>query len=480
MSEDGLAPHSPRPRFGLFLIIMAIGALAGWGFSALASATPVTLDDESTSERAVADTDEMATITWVAATDIPEFPAGYEYAGATNPVDLDGRIYMAVRFLDPETGLTQNELWSSLDGLSWSSDPIELVEPISVMEIAATDDGLILSGTGDNGFGMWRSIPGHVVDGSSWLAIDVTVPGGIEVAHQEIVVNGMGEVATVVIGEIPIWRDVIAPLLPEGIDAYDPQLTLSGDTVSNLDEGYSATLFREPAEVLTTEDSIWVRLTTIGGEEMMSSYEVPAGSYPVEEAPDLRHIDVIMAWSSVDGIDFLPVMDSSQLPDGYFTPRASSDGFITASYERDEGYGAFESVRVWQTRSGRAWQPIQDQPPSACTRFSMAVSGDRILLTDEDGTRCIGTIGGTWEVLEEPCKLCYTVGGPSGFIGYPKGFDYTTAMFSPDGESWSDVIIPATEPYPTMIPLQDRILMFSVTQPEGGTKHMDIWIGEVR
>lgn len=481
ISEDGLAPQTAPPRPGLFLVIMAIGALLGWGFSALASVTPTVIGDDLASERALtADTDEMATVTWLTATDVPEFPSGYDYAGATNPVELDDTYYLVVQFLNHRTGLTRSELWSSADGSSWNSDLIELGESVSIIEVAATSDGLILSGTGDDGFTMWRSVPGHVIDGSSWLPIDVDVPDGFDIDDHAIVVNDTGEVAAVVIGEIPMWRDVIAPLVPEDVDAYDPHLELSEDSVSIPDGGYSVKLFEEAPEVLTTGDSVWVRLTTVEGEELMRSYNVPAGSHPIEEAPDLRHIRVIAAWSSVDGVDFLPVLDRNQLPDGYFTPRAAKDGFIAASYELQDGYAGFESVRLWETRSGRAWEPVRGQPPSACTRFSIAVSGSRVLLTDEDGTRCLGTSEGNWEVLEEPCKLCYTVGGPAGFIGYPKGFDYTTAMFSPDGANWSDVSIPATEPYPTMIPLEDRILMFSVTQPLVGKKHMDIWIGEIR
>jgi hypothetical protein len=479
ISEDGLATHTAPPRPGLFVVIMAIGALLGWGLSALGSVAPTVVGEDLASERALtADADEIAMVTWLAATDVPEFPSGYEYAGATNPVELDGNIYLAVQFHDQRTGVIRSELWSSPDGLSWSSDPIELGDSVSIIEVAATSDGLILSGTGDDGFVMWRS--GHPVDGTSWLPIDVAVPGDIDIDYHAIVVNEMGEVASVVMGEIPIWRDVIAPLVSEGVDAYDPYLTLSEDSMSILNGGSSVELFQEAPEVLTTGDSIWVRLTTVEGEELMRSYNVPAGSHPVEAAPDLRHIRVVMAWSSIDGIDFLPVLERNQLPDGYFTPQAWDDGFIAASYELEDGYAAFESVRLWQTRSGRAWQPVRSQPPSACTRFSIAVSGSRVLLTDEDGTRCLGTSEGNWEVLEESCKLCYTVGGPAGFIGYPKGFDYNTAMFSSDGENWSDVPIPATEPYPTMIPLEDRILLFSVTQPPAGTKHMDIWIGEVR
>jgi hypothetical protein len=481
ISEDGLALQTAPPRPGLFLVIMAIGALLGWGLTALASATPTVVIDDLATERALsADTDEAATVTWLSATDVPEFPSGYDYAGTTNPVELNDTYYLVVRFLNHWTGLTRSELWSSADGLSWNSDLIELGESVSILEVAATGDGLILSGIGTDGFTMWRSVPGHVVDGSSWLPIEVDVPDGIDIDDHAIEVNDMGEVAAVVIGEIPIWRDVIAPLVPEGVDAYDPHLELSGDSVSISDGGYAVQLFQEAPEVLTTGDSVWVRLTTVEGEELMSSYNVPTGSHPIETAPDLRHIRVILAWSSVDGVDFLPVLDRNQLPNGYFTPRAANHGFIAASYELKDGYAAFESVRLWETRSGRAWEPVRSQPPSACTRFSIAVSGNRVLLTDEDGTRCLRTSEGNWEVLEEPCKLCYTVGGPAGFIGYPKGFDYATAMFSSDGANWSDVPIPTAEPYPTMIPLEDHILMFSVTQPLTGPKHMDIWVGEIR
>jgi len=305
------------------------------------------------------------------------------------------------------------------------------------------------------------------------------VPEGIEISYHATVVNEAGEVVVVAIANSNIWRDVIAPLLPEGVDPDDPGMTLSLDSVYLPDLDQSIQIFAERPEVVTTEDAVWVRYVTLDGEEVLSKYDLPIGAFPVEAQPDLRYVRISLAWFSSDGFEFLPARGAGALPDGYFLPEPWGDGFIAASYELEASFAPFEDFRLWTTESGRAWRPAESQPPSECKDFYTASSGDRLLLSNDAGVHCVGTTGGEWKVLTETEKSSYVVGGPGGFVGYPAGYAYDTALFSRDGEHWESTTVPAAEPYPSLVPLENRLFMLSVDPGRPGVdKHIDLWTAE--
>jgi len=481
----------------MVLAILAIGAVFGWGYSAV-SGDPTTLPADTpttTGAGTLSADDSSGTVNWVEATDVPAFPDGHEYLGTSTPVEFDGSIYLTVRFLDPASDTIRNELWSSPDGLVWENEPIETNTSLAAVELTATRTGLILTATGDTAtgdtatgdgaFSLWRTPAGGRVEGDAWTPLDIQLPAGLEVEHYSTVVNDAGEVVTAVIGRLEIWRDVVAPLVPASLDfpasldPTDPALTLSGDSVIT-GTGSTVQLFAEPPEVLTTGSSIWVRMVTLDGDEIIRSYDLPTGAHPVDAAPQLGCIRVAMMWTSPNGIDFSPVQDGRQLPCGYFLPMAWNDGFIAAAYEHGSAVAGSDEVRLWRSDSGREWESVELQPPAECSRVRAAAGDGLILLTDEDGTRCLGSAAGDWSVLGEPSEVGYSVGGHAGFIGYPKGFDYGTAMFSTDGRVWSEIPIPALQPYPAMVPLEDCLLMLSANQADPTLpKHMDIWIGEI-
>ena len=481
LTGDETTPPRRPPRFPLTIAVLVVGILVGW---AVASLTRGSTGADLVSGGADTDTADDATgpvsITWAQATSVPPFPAGMVYAGATSPVELGGRIYVVTRFEDAAAGTISNELWSSGDGLTWQTEPIRLDDGAAVTDLVATRTGLILSGSLGEHFAMWRSLPGRAVDGGSFTSVAVAVPDEITVLDEGTAVNEVGEIVTVAIGDFPVWREAIAPYIPDEVDPQDPGLSYYLDSVYSQQIPTPIAVFDTTPEVVVTSDAVWVRLTTPEDEQILRTYDLPGGAFPLETTPDLGAVRVGFAWRSTNGVDFLPVESGSALPDGYFLPLAWQDGFITAGYEQESSFAPFENIRLWNSNTGRAWQPADNQPPPQCVRFELATSSDRILLTGDDGTRCVGTAGGTWTVLSDPGSVTYAVGGQAGFIGYRSRFNHANAMFSPDGLHWSEVEIPGNDPYPTVAPLHDRLVMLSVAAATPSEPaRIDIWIGSI-
>ena len=477
--------NSPPPLI-LVAILLVVGGLLGWGIATLtgggiATATPTTLlgEDSSPLGDATLEAEDRPTVTWTPAITVPQVPDGMEYAGATDPVEYEGSIYLVVRFSESDTGDTSNHLWTSADGNEWSSSPIELGQSVPVVELTTIADGLMVTGQDEEFFGLWRSVPGRSFGGSSWIPIPLEIPTDFEPVFHATAVNRSGGITSTVIGNLAIWREVIAPYVPEGIDLAHPDLTLSQGVLYPGD-GSAFELFAEPPEVLTSRNTVWIRLVTTDGDEILQTRELQPGAYPVEDAPDLAFIPVALSWISNDGAEFLNVTGRNALPPGYFLPEPWEDGFISAKYELADAFATNEDVTLWRSGSGRAWERSDDQPPRECSPFFFARSNDTLLLTAEDRTRCAWNRAEGWTVLPDPCTSCYAIGGPAGFLAYPSSFDYDTALYSSDGHTWVDVAIPAPEPYPTLSILEERLLAFSVHQPRPtAPKRIEIWLGQI-
>ena len=473
--------HHP-PRLTLVLVLLAVGGLIGWGVASLggdsiATATTTTLDPD-TSPLGDSSVEQQAgpVVSWVEAGSIPEFPAAMDYAGSTDPVEFGGSIYLVVRYSDGED--IRNELWESSDGIEWASNAIELDADVSVVEIEAVTQGLLITGVGDGVFGLWRSVPGRSLGGSSWVRVPVAIPDGLEPEFYATAANQRNEVITTVIGNLAIWRDVIAPHVPENLNLDDARLRFENG-ILYLGEGSTLEPFLEPPDVLTVDGNVWIRLVTPNGKETLQTIELPAGAYPIETAPDLSFIPVALSWRSEDGIDFEPVTGRNALPDGYFLPEAWGGGFITAVYELPSAFAPNEDVSLWRTESGIAWQPTDDQPPRECARFFFAVSRSRLVLTGEDGTRCVWD-NDEWSIVSDSSLVSFVVGGPAGFLGYPAVSEVDTASFSRDGRSWSEVGIPASGADPSLSILNDRLLALLVTHPRPNVPgRIEIWLGEI-
>ena len=478
-------PRNSPPPLVLVGVLLLIGGLVGWAIASLtgdsiATAAPTTLATSDSSPLGDPDLDpeDRPAVSWTEATSVPPFPGGMDYAGSTDPVEFDGSIFVVMRFTSAESRTVRNELWSSQDGLVWESSTIDLGPAVSVVELTAISDGLIVTGEGAGTFGLWRSLPGRALGGESWSRLPIETPANFEPRFYSTAMNQRSGVATAVIGDIEIWREVIAPYVPTDIDVSDPSLNFL-DGVLHPSDGQSVEVFAEPPEVLTTDDTIWIRLVTLDGEEVLQTYDLPPDAYPVEEAPDLSFIPIVFAWISEDGNSFLPVTTTNALPPGYFLAEAWMDGFIAAGYELADAFAPGEDVQLWQSDSGRAWQLSADQPPRECSPFFFATSRDHLLLTAEDRTRCVYD-GNDWIILQDPCTSCYAIGGPAGFLAYPSSFEYDTALFSIDGETWVDVRVPAPEPYPTLAILHYRLLAFSIHRPlPQAPTGMQIWIGDI-
>ncbi len=476
--------HHP-PRLTLVIALLAIGGLIGWGIASLggdsiATATTTTLAaDSSPLGDGSLEPEARPAVSWVAATSLPAMPENLDYAGSTEPVELDGSLYLVVSYSSGTSASIRNELWSSTDGLEWSSTPIELDENVFVVDITAIPEGLLLAGSRDSVFGLWRSVPGRSLGGSSWVRIPIDTPPGFIAEFQSTAVNRGNEVITTVIGDLAIWREVIAPYVPDDVDLEDPGVRFSSGVVYTSD-GETIQPFREPPEVLTVDGTVWIRLVTNDGNEILQTRELPPGAYPVESSPDLSFVPVAMSWRSEDGVDFLPVTGLNALPDGYFLAEAWGGEFIAASYQLPDSFASDEEVTLWRTSSGRAWQRFDDRPPRECSPFFFAVSRSRLVLVGPDGVRCIWD-DDEWAVLDDPGLVAFVVGGPAGFLGYPDVFEYNTAVFSRDGLTWSDVAIPADEPYPALSILNDRLFGLSVTQQQSSEPNrIDIWLGTIQ
>ncbi|MDJ0953658.1 MAG: hypothetical protein QNJ81_08260 [Acidimicrobiia bacterium] len=476
--------HHP-PRLPLVIALLAIGGLIGWGIASLggdsiATATTTTLAAESSplGDASLAP-GARPTVSWVAADSLPAVPENLDFAGATDPVELNGSIYLVVSYSSGTSPAIRNELWSSADGSEWVSTPIELDENVAVVDITAIPEGLLLAGSGDSVFGLWRSVPGRSLGGSSWVRIPTETPPGFTAEFHSTAVNRGNEIVTTVIGDLAIWREVIAPYLPDEIDLADPGVRFSSGVVYTSD-GQTIEPFREPPEVLTVDGTVWIRLVARDGNEILQTRELPPGAYPVETSPDLSFVPVAMSWRSEDGVDFLPVTGRNALPNGYFLPEAWEGDFVAASYQLRDAFAANEEVTLWRTSSGRAWQRSDDQPPRECSPYFFAVSRSRLLLVGPDGIRCIWAED-EWTVLAEPGVVAFVVGGPAGFLGYPDVFEFGTAVFSRDGVTWSDVDIPANEPSPSLSILSDRLFALSVApQRPSVPQRIEIWLGTIQ
>ena len=182
--SDATAAKEP-PRLLLVAVVLLIGVLAGWGFSASRdepTATRETGTTETASPQTLTDVPdpepvpEGIEVDWQEATEVPPIPDGYEYGGTSGPVTLDGAFYLMVRFRDVENGSLRNELWISDDAVSWRSEVLDLGEQAEVIGLAATNDDLVITANGANGFFMWTSTAGVSGDRSSWEPVDLQLP----------------------------------------------------------------------------------------------------------------------------------------------------------------------------------------------------------------------------------------------------------------------------------------------------------------
>ncbi len=268
------------------IAFLVIGGLIGWGVASLggdaivtASSTTTLPTDSSPLGDATLEPERIPTVAWTGATTVPSFPEGADYAGATDPVELDGAIYLAINFADRDSGTISNELWISADGADWSSTTIDLEESVRVTDLTAVHDGLLVAGTSDRGFGLWRSIAGRAIGEDSWSRIQLAMPADLVAGIHSTTVNDDGEIITTIIGNIDIWRDVIAPYVPSSVALNDPTTRLAEGVLYTRDQTEIA-LFAEPPQVLMTDDTVWIRLLTPDGEETLLTRELPPGVYP--------------------------------------------------------------------------------------------------------------------------------------------------------------------------------------------------------
>lgn len=488
--------HHAPPRLAVGAAFLAIGGLLGWAAASIGGGETTTVDASEAQPGATAttivprDPRPSPTVTWHEASSVLAMPVGLEYNGSSGVVELGGELFFAINFRNPDTGAEHGEIWQSVDGLEWTSEEIDVGVPVVGLELTALGDTLLLAGSSGNDVGLWRSIPGRSIGGSSWTEVELDVPAELDQTFLATAVNNRAETMIVLIGELDIWREIVEPYVPATVDLADPKYILREDgvlfetwTEEGQDFAEVIPLFLERPEVVTTGGNVWIRFVTEDGgegEEVLRTVPLPETAYPAEVNPSLASIPIVMAWVSSDGDTFLPVIGRNALPDGFFLPEPWGDSFVTAVYELEDSFAGNEQVRLWTSGSGRAWQESPDQPPAECSPFFIAVSANSIHLTGQDRTQCVRTLESGWEVLTEPSTAAYVVGGVGGFVGYPDEFEYDTATFSRDGINWTEIEIPGTEPYPTLEVLRDRLVAISVNRPRPNQPtQIDIWQGTI-
>lgn len=489
--DSQFEPRPPRLGYGIALVVA--GGLLGWGIASAGGdpspPTPTVADAVDAAATVVPrDTRPAPTVMWTEAITTPGIPAGYEYAGASDAVEVDGTIYLIVNLEDTATGVISSNLWLSTDGREWIAENFAFdKEEFIARDLTVARNGLLLTGTFDNEPALLRSISGRAVGGSSWNRIELAGADDFRPRELTTEVDGSGDAITVVVGSFDIWRDLLQPLVAPDIDLGDPSYVFRADgtlfaprTENGVDFGESIDVLSAEPEVVVTHDSVWVRLVTVDGSEVLRTVPLPDGAYPLVAEPPLNDIPVAMVWRSNEDGEFRQVTARSALPEGFFRAHPWGDRLLTATFESGGVFSSSDRATLWTSALGRAWRSLESQPPPECSGYSLAVSGTRIHLTGDDGTQCVRSGDSDWEVLSPRSDAAYVTGGPAGFIGYPNAFEYDSALFSRDGIIWTEIVMPGLAPYPTVSVLENRLVALSVNRPRPNRPtQIQVWVGEI-
>ena len=491
---QGHEPNRPGPpHFGIGAALLVIGALVGWGASSLGAGSTATTTTTSTAIEASAgsaivprDSRPPPTVAWTRATTVPTAPQGFEYAGTSNFIEFNGSIFTIVNFRNGVGDETTSQLWHSEDGKDWTAEEFDVGQSVTGLHITKSGNSLLVTAGSATGTVLLRSIPGRSIGGSSWSPASLPGAGVITPEFGATIVSDEGNFLVYSMGEMDIWRQAIEPLLPPGIDLDDPRYVFREDgtlfltaTVDGVDSAEVIPLLAESPEVVATEDFVWIRLVGIEGDEVLETFPLPDGVYPIGSDFSLTRIPLAQAWMSGDGNEFLEITGPDSLPEGLLLPQPWDGGFIAAAYGPEDSAIDYQGLLLTSV-TGRAWRVDDQQPPQECSASWLSVSGDRIHLSGEEGTQCVRDPGSEWEILPDRLAANLTVGGDAGFVAYADSFQYDAGRFSRDGISWIEIEIPGLAPYPTLSVLDDRIVAFSVDRPRPNRPvEIEIWVGDL-
>jgi hypothetical protein len=437
------------------MAVLAVGGLVGWLVAAAADgpAAPSTASEDPDAGRLADPPGSLPTIDWSEAGTIPETAGTFD--GFTGAAQVGNTIYVAARVTDPVTRQRRAILWRSDDSAVWEDAGLDLGAAAVVDQIAAYGDALLLAGSSRGQPRLWKSIPGRVIGGASWIEVPLPEPPGIAVGEASLATSRDGQVVVTVPGTIDLTDRVVADL-PAATD-----------------------LNRAGTEVVVADNRAWTRVVTPDGSEHLATYLLPDELHYVAGRSDGLRVSAMKVWASSNGVAFYPVTGPNIVPSGRFEPIRWGKGFVAAEY----GIGAAgndDATVIWESSRGTAWRPIRSQPSADCVPFSLSVSGERLLAVSDGGVVCLRIGDSPWQLLgTRQSGVGYLTGGDAGFLRYPLDNDYQSSAFSRDGMSWADISIPAAEPYPMIAVLRDRLLTLSVQRRPNTAPRIQIWIGAI-
>lgn len=294
--------------------------------------------------------DDIAPYTWTLMTDHAAFPPR-DGAGA---LVHDGRMWLiggwnpADKITNPIHSDCNNEVWSSVDGVTWSlvkpnTHLDNTFDPAASWEARHTAGYVVHQGRmwivgGDPLLGHYQSDVWNSADGRTWRRVTAEVPWAPRMLHYTVVHDGriwvMGgqTVTRRVQGHVPHWT------LPTQETYYHD--------VWNSRDGIAWTR--------VTEHAPWAPRGQIGGSAVMNGqiWLVSGGTYYTD-----YHTDV---WSSADGLAWTCHTEKGPWRPRQYHDVAVFDGKLWLLEGACKPGG--NSNDVWYTDDGTHWTELPDTP----------------------------------------------------------------------------------------------------------------------
>ena len=147
--------ESSPPRLLILAIVLIAGTITGWllagrGDGGLPGVDGADVPGGTPAARFLSADSAgglAATVEWAEATAVPAIPPGWELSDHSGFVEAHDAKYMVMQLRSPQGDFVANELWSSDDGMAWTSRPFDLGVPIADPRLVPMRDGYCLRPT---------------------------------------------------------------------------------------------------------------------------------------------------------------------------------------------------------------------------------------------------------------------------------------------------------------------------------------------